>query len=214
MKPSAMIAATTKPGARVAVVPAPSTALDPLLEQQFLEAYHRIHAPARDHAEHFLDPEDARDAFGDAVLVLLRRWPTLTPGQRSDKWMLGVVHRCVKAKLRENRPYVPYDDAEVDILELPDPADDAATPTEAAALLDVSLARMPLARREVLLLIREHDFTYAETAEALGVTIGTINSQIHRATDDLRAAFARAGFRIERQEARRLLAPKEGSIND
>ena len=108
-------------------------------------------------------------------LALVRRWPTLTPEQRSDKWMFGVVHRCVMAKLRQNRPYVSFDDAGVDMLELAAPAD---------------------------------------AAEALGVSIGTVNTHIRLATDELRAAFARAGFRIEHQPPPRLLAPKEGSRND
>lgn len=215
MEPNGMIAATTtNRRARVAVVPTPSTALDPLSEPQFLEAYHRIHTRARDHAERFLGPEDASDAFGDAVLALVRRWPTLTPAQRTDKWMFGVVHRCVVAKLRENRPYVSFDDAEEDILEMAAPADSGEEPTEATELLDVCLARMPQRRREVLLLVREQGFTYAEAAEALGVSVGTVNTHIRLATDNLRAAFARAGFRIEHPPLHRLLAPKEGSRND
>ena len=113
-------------------------------------------------------------------LALVRRWPTLTPEQRSDKWMFGVVHRCVMAKLRQNRPYVSFDDAGVDMLELAAPADAGETPTEATELLDV----------------------------------GTVNTHIRLATDQLRAAFARAGFRIEHQPPPRLLAPKEGSRND
>lgn len=114
MEPNGIMAATTNPRARVAVVRPPATAPDPLLDRQFIQAYDRIHWPARDHAERFLDREDARDAFGDAVLALVRRWPTLTPEQRSDKWMFGVVHRCVMAKLRQNRPYVSFDDAGVE----------------------------------------------------------------------------------------------------
>ena len=46
------------------------------LEQLFLEAYRRLHGRVLDHAERFLDKEDARDAVGDAMEALWRITPT------------------------------------------------------------------------------------------------------------------------------------------
>lgn len=59
-----------------------------------------------DHAGRYLNSEDARDAVGNAVLALWKRWPTLSPEERSDNYFFGVVHRCVKAMRRKNRRFV------------------------------------------------------------------------------------------------------------
>jgi RNA polymerase sigma factor (sigma-70 family) len=203
-----------RPGAVVAVVPPPSALPEPTLERQFVELYNRIHTPARDHAERFLNREDAEDAFGDATFVLWRRWHSLAPEQRTEKWMFGVVHRCVLAKRREINRYVSLDEADDELFEMARPDDPSASPSDAAALLDDCIARMPQKRREALLLVREQDFTYDEAAETLGVDYETVKSHLRHATENLRTAFARAGFRIESPRAQRLLTSSEDSHHD
>ena len=156
------------------------------LEQLFLEAYRRLHGRVLDHAERFLDPDDARDAVGDAMAALWRRWPTLAPEKRSDKYVFGVVHYCVFAKLRERTALVSLDDAEPELDRLATHAAAEQGRGDAIAdVLDETLAAMPPRRREVFLLVREQSFTYREAAEALGLSEGTINTHMRLVADCL-----------------------------
>jgi RNA polymerase sigma-70 factor (ECF subfamily) len=196
----------------VGVVPPPNMPAEAALEQLFLEAYQRLHGRVLDHAERFLEKDDARDAVGDAMLSLWHRWPTLSPEkQQSERYVFGVVHYCVYKKMRENDQLVSLDEAEEEL----DQQAIAAVPEysereSAADVLDAALAAMPPRRREVFLLVREHAFTYREAAETLGLSESTINTHMHLAADDLRTAFTRAGFRIPSPQPGRLPLPKGG----
>ena len=200
----------------VGVVPPPSQPVAADLEQIFLEAYQRLHGPVLDHAERFLNREDAQDAVGDAMAALWRSWPTLTPEQRqSERYVFSAVRHRVFAKLREYSPLVSLEDAEQEL----DRQAMAALPDmtgrdTAADVLDAVLAVMPPRRREVLLLVYEHSFTYMDAAEALGLAVGTIKHHMYLAARDLRAAFTRAGFRIADAKPARLPSPKGGATND
>ncbi|WP_228010957.1 RNA polymerase sigma factor [Nonomuraea phyllanthi] len=55
--------------------------------------------------------------------------------------------------------------------------------------LAAALAALPAADREVLLLIAWAQLSYEETAQALGIPIGTVRSRLHRARRRTRAAL-------------------------
>ena len=203
----------------VAVVPPPNAALAANLDELYSETYKRLHVPALDHAEHLLSAEDAQDAVADAMLILWNRWATLTPEQRSDRWIFGLVHRCVRVKRRQNqrdaKSRVSLEDAEDELEAItasafPEPTRGDST----AEVIEAALRVMPPRRREVLILVRWQDFTYEEAADAMGLSIGTINTHMKLASRDLKTAFTRAGFRIENFRPARLLAPKGDATND
>lgn len=189
-----------------------SPAMD--LAQLFAETYQRLHGPLLDHAERSLSADDARDAVAEAMVALWMQWSTLSQDKRNDAYIFGIVIHCVSAKLTENRRLVSLEDAEPELdrqaAEAVPGADRGLT---AAEVLDATLAAMPARRREVYLLVREQSFTRKQAAEALGLSDGTINTHMYLATEDLRAAFTRAGFRIA--DPQRLLpSPKGGDTND
>ncbi len=194
----------------------PLQALAPELEELFLEAYRRLHGRVLDHAERFLDKDDASDAVGEAMSALWRRWRTLAPEKRTDQYVFGVVHYCVFAKLRERKEFVALDDAESELDRVVMNAAEERSGRDAIAeVLDETLAAMPPRRREVFLLIREESFTYREAAEVLGVSEGSINTHMRLANEQLRRAFTRAGFRIALPKPpARLPSPMGGADND
>jgi RNA polymerase sigma factor (sigma-70 family) len=183
------------------------------LERSFAEAYLRLQGALLDHAERFLSREDAEDAVADAWASLWPRWASLDDERRSDRYFFGVVHNCIRAKQREKRHEVSIDDASVELDQQSMNAafaDLGGLTDDQAEVLDAALAIMSPKRREIFLLIREQDFSHAETAEMLGLKQGTINHQMHLATRQLRAAFARAGFKFPGRQIRGLLSsPKE-----
>ena len=70
----------------------------------------------------------------------------------------------------------------------------AAPPTQeeglAVAGLAAALATLPDDQRSVVLLVGLEEFSYAETAEVLGVPIGTVMSRLHRGRERLRQVLA------------------------
>lgn len=70
----------------------------------------------------------------------------------------------------------------------------AAPPTQeeglAVAGLAAALAALPDDQRSVVLLVGLEEFSYAETAEVLGVPIGTVMSRLHRGRERLRQVLA------------------------
>ena len=61
---------------------------------------------------------------------------------------------------------------------------------EARAVLDAAVGRLPPEQRAVFVLRAYDELSYAEIAEALGLSIGTVMSRLSRAREKLRAALA------------------------
>lgn len=213
------LALVTRPtegtGLLVGEAPPPAWELAAVHARSFREMYERLHGPLVNHAERWVGREDALDAVGEAILALWRSWPTLSPVQRTDKYIFAAVrHRAFK-KLEENGELVPLGDAEPELdWRAVNAVNEGTRGDTAGDVLDAALAAMPPRRREVLLLVREHDFTYSEAADALDLSFGTIKTHLRLATEDLRAAFTRAGFRIANIQTRLLPSPKGGDTND
>lgn len=202
--------------ALVGVVPPPAPPAEGEYARQFNEVFRRLHAPLIIHAERLLDREAARDAVQQTFLEYWRRWPQLTPEQRSDKYFFRAV-RNTAADLRDaHAQLVSIDDAEQELERMVarevSPSWGADTPGD---LVDLAVAAMPAARREVFLLIKEQGYTYQETADLLGVTLNTIGTQMLRANAAIRAAFARANVPLPgNRKINRLPSSTGGTDND
>lgn len=199
----------------VRVVPPPGVAEKADLDTLFIEAYHRLHGRMLDRAERFLDPDAARDAEADAVADIYYRWPTLRPEQRTDEYFFRALHNSVIDTIRRGRATVSFEDAEEELDLQSVQAFDAPTRADTAAdVLDLALASMSKRKLEVLLLIREERYSYEQAAEALGLSVGTINRHYRLAMDHIRAAMKRAGFRIADFRPARIAPPTRGVTND
>ncbi len=99
-----------------------------------------------------------------------------------EGWLIRICRNCViDAAARPSYEPLPTDDR------LP-----SAPAPGAGAELDDLLARLPVAQREVVVLVGVLGYRYEEVAELLGVPVGTVRSRLHRAraalTEDLAAA--------------------------
>jgi len=126
-----------------------------------------------------------RAAADDLVQDTLERaWSKLhlyRHGTDLRAWLFTVMHNVHVNRVRAARPTEPLED------EMPELAQ-RATQGDSLVVRDLerSIAALPQAQREVLLLVALEDLSYDETARALGIPIGTVMSRLARAREKLR----------------------------
>ena len=126
-----------------------------------------------------------RAASDDLVQDTLERaWSKLHLYRRGTDlraWLFTVMHNVHVNRVRATRPTDPLED---DMPELAQRAtqDDALVVRD----LDRAISTLPVAQREVLLLVALEDLSYEETARVLGIPIGTVMSRLARAREKLR----------------------------
>jgi len=123
--------------------------------------------------------------------TLERAWSKLhlyRHGTDLRAWLFTVMHNVHVNRLRAARPTDPLED---DMPELTQ----RATQGDALVVRDLErgIAALPLAQREVLLLVALEDLSYDETARALGIPIGTVMSRLARAREKLRTLMQGKG---------------------
>jgi RNA polymerase sigma-70 factor (ECF subfamily) len=116
--------------------------------------------------------------------TLERAWSKLhlyRQGTDLRAWLFTVMHNVHVNRVRALRPTDPLED------EMPELAQ-RATQGDSLVVRDLErgIAALPLAQREVLLLVALEDLSYEETARALGIPIGTVMSRLARAREKLR----------------------------
>jgi len=133
-----------------------------------------------------------RAAADDLVQDTLERaWSKLHLYRRGTDlraWLFTVMHNVHVNRLRAARPTDPLED------EMPELAQ-RATQGDALVVRDLErgIAALPLAQREVLLLVALEDLSYDETARALDIPIGTVMSRLARAREKLRTLMQGKG---------------------
>jgi len=126
-----------------------------------------------------------RAASDDLVQDTLERaWTKLHLYRRGTDlraWLFTVMHNVHVNRVRAMRPTDPIED---DMPELAQRAtqDDALVVRD----LDRAISTLPVAQREVLLLVALEDLSYEETARVRGIPIGTVMSRLARAREKLR----------------------------
>lgn len=201
--------------ALVGVVPPPSPPAEGENVRQINDVFRRLHARLISHAERLLDRESARDAVSQTFLELWRRWPQLTPEQRSDRYFFRAVRNTAADALAASKRFVSLEDAEEELdRKVVSEASPAWGQDSLAYVIDAAVAAMPAARREVFILTKEQGLTYKQAAEQLGLSPATINSQLLKAYADIRAAFARRNIFLPTAQPPRLPSSTGGTSND
>jgi len=127
--------------------------------------------------------EDAADAAQEAFLRAYRRLDTFLGQSTFKTWFMRLtVNVALNARARR-KPHVPLDDAPPLVS-----ADHAAALAriEATAHLHQALQALPPNHRAAVVLRDLEEFTYAETAMALGVPEGTAKGWAHRGRQRLK----------------------------
>jgi RNA polymerase sigma-70 factor (sigma-E family) len=137
----------------------------------------------------------AEDIAADAMLAVWRQWDQARRARSQIAYARGIVANLAKTRIRaavrERRRNMLFWQRPG---EAADGSDSAST---VAAVVDVraALARLPIRRRACVILRHSLELSERETADALGISIGTVKSQTSKGLADLR----------------RILGPQEGS---
>jgi len=133
----------------------------------------------------------AEDLAADAMLAVWRQWDQARRARSQIAYARGIVANLAKARIR-----TAVRERRRNTLFWQRPGEAEVGP-DTAAVVDVRLAldRLPVRRRACVILRHSLELSERETADALGVSVGTVKSQTSKGLADLR----------------RILGPQEGS---
>ena len=145
------------------------------------------------------DADLAEDATQDALVRAWRDLPTLRDVERFDAWLYRLIVRaCADIGRHRKRWRV-----EVTILPTEPAEPDRASELADRDQLERGLRRLTDDQQTILVLTFYVGLSPTETAEALGIPVGTAKSRLHYAIEAVRAALAA-------DERTSVGAPREG----
>lgn len=140
-------------------------------------------------------PASLEDAVQDVFLVVHRRLAGCDV-ENPRGWLFGILRRVAADHRRTARRRGAHGLDAVAEPTATDPApDERAAAAEAARLVHALLARLPEARREILVLADLEQMSAPEIAGALGIPLNTVYSRLRVARAELEAHAARAAAR-------------------
>ena len=139
---------------------------------------------------------DAEDVFQETFRRLLQRLDAFDTSRRFKPWLYAIAHNAAVDAIRRrgrrpeqlslDRPV--HDDGSPDERLLIDPALTPAERVEAEdrkAEVRGAIELLAPRQKACLVLVYYHDMTYADTAEALGCSVGTVKTHMSRALRSL-----------------------------
>jgi RNA polymerase sigma-70 factor (ECF subfamily) len=127
----------------------------------------------------------AEDVTQEVFLAMMRDAGRYEPGRSTvAAWLCGIARNLTRQRLAQDRRIVPLPDGEETEEQRFDGGShplDALIHADRLEDLRRAVLSLPLAYREVVVLCDLQEFSYADTAAALGCAIGTVRSRLHRA---------------------------------
>jgi RNA polymerase sigma-70 factor, ECF subfamily len=120
----------------------------------------------------------AEDLVQDTFVRAIRSFSRLNESISPRAYLFGIARHVSLDALRAYRP----------TNELPEwlPADDSVATDERLPVMRSAIAALPADHRETLQLKLQHELSYEEIAEVLGIPVGTVRSRLHHAIARLR----------------------------
>jgi RNA polymerase sigma factor (sigma-70 family) len=167
------------------------TAAPVLGTDQFTDVHDRHFAAIYRYVAGRLGAQAAEDVAAETFLVAFDRRKTFDP-TRGDlrAWLFGIATNLVsRHRRKEARHY-----RALSRLEAPRPAEGHENRVALSGQLAKALSRLTSGERDVLLLVALADLGYAEVAQALGISPGTVGSRLTRARKKLTPVLAQEAF--------------------
>ncbi len=141
------------------------------------------------------DIQLSEDLVHEVFLRMLKYRHTFVAGNRFSAWMYRIartVHCDSQRRQRRGHevPLCPDEADGYDLLPSAEPGPDLKLhSSQEAALLQRSLAALPLEFREALVLSRFQELRYEEIARVLNCSVGAVKMRVHRALKELKEKF-------------------------
>jgi RNA polymerase sigma-70 factor (ECF subfamily) len=138
------------------------------------------------------DRHEAEDMVQEAFRSAWKSRRLFESGRGERAWLVAILRRRVADRWRRRRPptVLPGDNQPETGLPAEDPLRNEYTDE-----MQRALAGLPDELRETLLLVVVGELTHQETADMLGVPLGTVLSRVSRARSRLREKLLAAGSR-------------------
>jgi RNA polymerase sigma-70 factor, ECF subfamily len=154
---------------------------NPELRQGLTELLPRLRRLARTLTGHVHDADDLVQVALERALARADQW---RPDARIDAWVFAILRNAwldeLRSRQRRGRVFAPEEAGEhVGEMALERQADQMS--------VQAAMARLPGEQREVVALVLVEGLSYRETADVLGVPIGTVTSRLARARTTLQA---------------------------
>lgn len=127
----------------------------------------------------------SEDLVQDVFFRILKYRHTYQGQSKFTLWMYQIARNAHIDYLRKRKEEFPLEEQWEEAVSRDTRADERLERQQDISLLRQALARLPLRKREVLVLSRFQDLKYQEIAELLGMQIGTVKAHVHRATKEL-----------------------------
>jgi RNA polymerase sigma-70 factor (family 1) len=127
----------------------------------------------------------SEDLVQEVFMRMLKYRSTYQGRSKFTLWMYQIARNAHIDHLRKRKEEFPLDE------QWHDPATDETSPSEKlesgqeVQILREALAKLPLKKREVLILSRYQNLKYKEIAELMDCRIGTVKAHVHRAIKEL-----------------------------
>ncbi|MGW2209571.1 SigE family RNA polymerase sigma factor [Streptomyces sp. NPDC001781] len=131
------------------------------------------------------DPSDAEDLLQTALAKTYVAWERIEDHRALDGYVRRALVNTRTSQWRRRR----VDEFACEELPEPEPRPGADDPAERQALRDAmwrAIMRLPARQRAMVVLRYYEDLSEAQTAEQLGVSVGTVKSAVSRALGKLR----------------------------
>lgn len=129
------------------------------------------------------DTNDAREVLAETFVNAWRGLPRFRGRSSAHTWLHTIAVRTWRGVLRRRnrgRPMVALDDEDADA---DSPYGIAAQYDDPGHRIDIekAVATLPEGAREILILFAIEGYSQAEIADMLGIKVGTVKAQVHRA---------------------------------
>jgi RNA polymerase sigma factor (sigma-70 family) len=127
----------------------------------------------------------SEDLVQDVFLRILKYRITYKGQSKFTVWMYQIARNAHIDYLRKSKGELSLDEQWEEAVEPAPTPLDRLEHGQDVQLMQEALARLPLKKREVLVLSRYQDMKYKDIAELFGCQIGTVKAHVHRAIKDL-----------------------------
>ena len=127
----------------------------------------------------------SEDLVQEVFIRILKYRAGYLSESRFNVWLFQIARNAHIDHLRRQKPALPLDEQ---FVETPgrEPRPEAVYETDRdAELVRQALDRLPVHKREILVLFRFQNLKLREIADLMGVQVGTVKAQVHRALKDL-----------------------------